>query len=210
MVRPTKAKRKAILKAARTSKKLKFMDDPLIAEQVQAVELRDKWLVERGRAPPETKARMKKAADAEKKLANKQAKAQENAKNKTKAQVLDLMRLATANRRAEEIGSFKNILSDPVDGNESLDNITPTPTLPAIPLSEKSQRANSVCQTNQQTKKSTLQSRVGRLRRSGPRAPTPPLPVQMELIRAGSKRKVQVTQKALENTPSKRMRMATD
>lgn len=71
VVRPTKAKCKAILKVARTSKKLKFMDDPLITEQVQAVELKDKWLVERGWAPPKTKAQIKKATDAEKKLANK-------------------------------------------------------------------------------------------------------------------------------------------
>lgn len=55
VVRPTKAECKAILKAARTSKKLKFIDNLLIAKQVQAVKLRDKWLVERGRAPPETK-----------------------------------------------------------------------------------------------------------------------------------------------------------
>lgn len=151
---------------------------------------------------------MKKAADAKKKLADKQTKAQENAKNKTKAQALDLMRLATANRRAEEIGAFKDMLSDPVDGNESMNNTTST--LPVIPPSEKSKRANSVRQTNQQMKKATLQSRVGRLSRSGPRAPTPPPPVQMKLIRAGSKQKVQITQKALENTPSKWMRMATN
>lgn len=208
MVRPTKAKRKAILKAACNSKKLKFIDNLLIAEQVQAVELRDKWLVERGRAPPETKVQMKKAADAKKKLADKQTKAQENAKNKTKAQALDLMRLTTANRRAEEIGAFKDMLSDPVDGNESMNNTTPT--LLVIPPSEKSKRANSVCQINQQRKKATLQSRVGRLSKSGPRAPTPPPLIQMELIRAGSKQKVQITQKALENTPSKQMRIATN
>lgn len=58
------------------------------------------------------------------------------------------MRLATANRRAKKIKTFKNILFDLADGNESLDNTMPTPTLPAIPTSKKLQRANSIRQTN--------------------------------------------------------------
>ena len=61
------------------------MDNSFIVEQIQAVELRNKWLVESDRAPPKTKVQIKKVANAEKKLADKQAKTQENAKNKTKA-----------------------------------------------------------------------------------------------------------------------------
>ena len=49
------------------------------------------------------------------------------------------MRLAIANRKAEKIRVFKDILSDPVDGIENLvDNTTLTFMLPPIPLSEKS------------------------------------------------------------------------
>lgn len=107
------------------------------------------------------------------------------------------MRLATANRKAEEIGAFKDMFFNPVDENESINNTTPM--LPIIPPSEKSKRANSIRQTNQLTKKATLQSRVRRLSKSGPRALTPPPLVQMELIRAENKQKVQITQKTLEN-----------
>lgn len=71
MVQPNKANRKAIFNAACISKKLKLIDNPLIAKQVLIVELRDKWLVERGQTPHVTKAQMKKTTDAEKKLANK-------------------------------------------------------------------------------------------------------------------------------------------
>ena len=93
------------------------MDDSLIAEQARAIELRDKWLIEKGKAQPETKARMKKVADAEENLIEKQAKAQEKAKSKTKNQ--PLMKLAIANRQAKaEIGTFKDVLSDPIDGDE--------------------------------------------------------------------------------------------
>ena len=100
------------------------------------------------------------------------------------------MRLASIKRRVEEIRAFKDKLFNLVDGNESLDNITLSSILPAIPLSEKSQRENSVHQTNQQTKKSTLQSRVGKLSRSSPRLSTLSPTVQIELIRARSKQKV--------------------
>lgn len=89
---------------------------------------------------------MKKATDAKKKLAEKQVKVQEKAKNKTKTQILEMMKLATTNRREEEIRTFKNILSDLVDGNESLDDTMPTcgPILIIIPLLEKSKQANSI------------------------------------------------------------------
>lgn len=66
------------------------------------------------------------------------------------------MRLATANRKIEEIKAFKDILSDLINGNEGLDNIIPTPTLPPILPSEKSKWVNSIRQTSHQKKKATL------------------------------------------------------
>lgn len=107
IVQPTKAKRKAILKAARTSKKLKYIDNPLVAKQAWAVELRDKWLIEKSKTPPDTKAQMKKAANAERKLIEKQTKGQEKATNKGKNSNMDMMRLALINRQAKaRVGSF--------------------------------------------------------------------------------------------------------
>lgn len=74
MIRPIKAKRKATLKAACTSKKPKFINDLLIAEQERAIELKNKWFVKRRRAPLEMKAQMKKAVDAKKTLVDKEIK----------------------------------------------------------------------------------------------------------------------------------------
>ena len=79
----SKAKRKAMVKALRTSKKLKYMDDSKIAEKACLTILRDKWLITRGKSMPETKAWMKKAAEAEKKKAKKESKVWEKAKKKS-------------------------------------------------------------------------------------------------------------------------------
>lgn len=149
LIRPTKTKRKAILKAARASKKLKYMDDPLVAEEAQAIALRDKWLIKKGNPPLDTKARMKKAADAEKKLAEKQTKAQEKAKAKNLGPS-EMMRLAISNRQAEaEIGSFRAILSDPITDKGSEDE---TVLLPAAPVNSTTllESANSSRQTIKQ------------------------------------------------------------
>lgn len=129
----------AIFKTACTFKKQKFVDDLLIAKQVQAIKLRDKQLIEKDRTPLKTKTQIKKAASGKKNLADKQTKTQENAKNKTKARALNLMRLATANKRVEEIGTFNDIFSNLANRNKSLDNITLTPTLFAILPLEKLQ-----------------------------------------------------------------------
>ena len=72
---PSKAERKATLQALRASKRLKNMDNPLITKEAQIVALRNQWLIARGKANAETKARIKKAAAAEKKLIEKQEKA---------------------------------------------------------------------------------------------------------------------------------------
>ena len=41
LVRPTKTEQKTILKAARASKKLKYIDDSIVAEEAQAIALRN-------------------------------------------------------------------------------------------------------------------------------------------------------------------------
>ena len=52
----SKAKQKAALQALRASKKLKLMDNPLIAKEAQIVALRDQWLLSQGKSNTETKA----------------------------------------------------------------------------------------------------------------------------------------------------------
>lgn len=109
---PPRSERKSALIALRTSKKLKNMDDPILAEEAQMTELRDKLLIGQEKAIPETKALMKKAAAAEKKMVEKQEKA------KAKNQTLEIRQLALINRQAEErLGSFKDILSDSPTGD---------------------------------------------------------------------------------------------
>lgn len=65
---PSAAERKAVLKSFRTSEMLKHMDNPAVAKEARINNLRDKWLLGRGKATPEIKARMRKAAKAEKRL----------------------------------------------------------------------------------------------------------------------------------------------
>lgn len=117
---PSKARRKATLKAFRTSKKLKYMDDPKVAEEARLITLRDEWLIARGKPTPETKARIKRAAEAEKKKAEKENKAREKAKGKSQA--MDIRRLAIINSR-RVVGAFKEILSDPSTGPEASNTI---------------------------------------------------------------------------------------
>lgn len=73
-------------------------------------------------------------------------KVQKKAKNKAKTQTLKIMKLTTTNRRAEDIRTFKDIFSNLVNRNESLDDITlsQSPTLLTISLSEKSKQVNSI------------------------------------------------------------------
>ena len=92
---PSKAQRKATLKALRNSKKLKYMDDPLVAEEARITALRDQWLVAWGKVTPATKAQMKKVADAEKRLAKRQDKGHEKAKAKNRTK--DIRRLVMSN-----------------------------------------------------------------------------------------------------------------
>ena len=227
---PSKAQRKAMLKVLWNSKKLKYMDNPLVAEEARITALRDQWLIARGKATPATKARMKKAADAEKRLAERQDKAHEKAKAKN--QTKDIRRLAMSNSQAMEVGALKEILSDPVTGPEPQDVAATNPAsfysdavfANAASISNKSIQApdaeesptnilTTVRLSINKKKKAISQTLAGCLKSKSllskrARTPTPP-PIAMELIRPG-KRKVRVTANAIENTPSKRMRQVVD
>ena len=148
---------------------------------------------------------MKKAADTEKKLAEKQDKAREKARTKGQTS-LDIRRLAMNNRQAVEVGTFKDILSDPpMATNETDEGENAEKTAPnEVPL--------AVRRTLSDKKKNKAQALASRLiaKGSSSKAPrqsrpqTPP-PVAMELIRPG-KRRVRVPSNAVESTPPKRMR----
>lgn len=75
LIRPIKTKQKAIVKIAWISKKLKYINNLLIVKKAQAIALKDKWPIKKRNLPLNIKARIKKVADAEKKLAKKQTKA---------------------------------------------------------------------------------------------------------------------------------------
>lgn len=64
---PIKAERKSTLAATRTSKKLKGLDDPVLAEESRIIAKRNAWLIDFGKANAAIKAQMKKVADAKKK-----------------------------------------------------------------------------------------------------------------------------------------------
>lgn len=88
----TRSKRKSTLIILWTSKKLKNLDDLVLAEEACIIILQDKWFTKQGKAIPETKIWMKKPAKAEKKMVEKQDKA------KVKSQTLEIRQLALSNR----------------------------------------------------------------------------------------------------------------
>lgn len=92
----SKAKRKATLKALRTSKKLKYMDDPQVAEEARLTTLRDQWLIAHGKPTPGTKARMKKAAEAEKSRPRKRIKLVKKPKVRAELWISEDLQLVTA------------------------------------------------------------------------------------------------------------------
>lgn len=102
-----KAQRKEILKAARASKKAKFMDDLIIAEAARIRALRDQWLLNNNKMNPNLKARLEKAKVAEQRHQAQLDKARKKAQEK--AQINDIRKLAIGNR---QICAFKDILSD--------------------------------------------------------------------------------------------------
>lgn len=205
----SKLERKAALKAARASKKIKYMDDPVVAEAAKITAMRDQWLVQRGKATAETKARLKKAADAEKNEREKADKVKEKSQ-----QQQDIRRLAIINH--QQIGSFRAILSDPRTETASSDPAE-AQTLPSSQTTART--AHQASKAISKAKKKDFVSSMGqrllnRSKKNGDhlsanairatRTPTPPL-AQMELIWPG-KRRVKVRANAVENTPSKQMR----
>lgn len=113
--------------------------------------MRDNWLIKKGNPPPDTQARMKKSADAEKKLAKKQVKTQEKAKTKNLGPS-EIMQLIISNKQVEaEIESFRAILSNPITEERSGEEFIPLSTTlvnSATPLG----LAKSSCQTIQPKK----------------------------------------------------------
>lgn len=73
----SKIKQKATLKAAKVSKKIKFLDHLVVAVTARIIELRDQRLIQQEKANAETKAWIKKAVDAEKKEKKKTDKVRE-------------------------------------------------------------------------------------------------------------------------------------
>lgn len=97
----SRIEQKTALKAARASKKVKFLDDPVVAETAKITVLRDQWLIQQKKVNTETKAWIKKAVDVEKKEKNKADKARE--KNQ---QQEDIKQLVITNYCQADVGSF--------------------------------------------------------------------------------------------------------
>ena len=199
------------------SKKAKGIDDPTTAKIARIADLKDQWLIKRNKiTPPALKAKMKKIKAAKDK---KRAKVKANQdKNCEARQINSTRRFALGNSQIE---SFKDVLSDPLVGPSSNPIQPPTPIRPTMATE---QFIDSMLSANHQSisKKHTAalkqvktmeknrQKRIADANKATasstvPRSQTPP-PVQMELIRPGSKRRVKVTSNAIENTPSKRMK----
>ena len=87
------------------------MDDPIIAQNAQIIAFWDQWLIARDKATSETKAQMKKATKVEKKKAEKEDKARKKTWSKNRS--LNIRRLALNNNQVIEVGTFRDILSDP-------------------------------------------------------------------------------------------------
>lgn len=71
------------------------MDDLKVAEAVYLTTLRDKWLIAHGKPMPETKARIKKSVEAEKKKVEKENNTWQ--KVKRKSQAMEIRRLIISN-----------------------------------------------------------------------------------------------------------------
>lgn len=204
----TKAERNVALQAARASKKAKGMDDPEKAKAVRITDLRDQWLIRRNKITPALKAKMKKMKAAEAKEKAKQD------KNEEKSQLNSIRRLALSN---SQIGTFRDVLSDPPDIPEGPTRFAGLMHSANHQKAAKKQaaaskrastmaknRLNQISEANDAIEATeSIKATKGTKRSARPQ--TPP-PVQMELIRPGSKRRVRLTSNAVENTP-KRMRI---
>lgn len=203
---PSKADRKAALKDFWVSNKIK---DLVVAEEEKMTEERDEWANEKGRASEAAKTRIARRKKNENKLRKKQGlPAKSQGRGKTQA----LGRLTLNNSHSQaQYGTFKAILSDPIipGGDDPSEHQTP--------LASQTSRVLQTAKlsSNERKKAAARMLAANRLkiskrpRPSTPRPSTPPT-TAMELDRPGSKRKVRVTAKGIENTPSKRMHLADD
>ena len=152
-------------------------------------------------------------------MIEKQDKAREKAKSKN--QSIGMRRLALSNSRAVELGTFKDIFSDPAtaplksdetstfSSNQLLDN---DPTLGPVPKTPGTVDGLIAARLKSSEKKKakgkTLSRRLSKEPgRKAPRVPTSSL-VVMELIRPG-KQRVRVPANLVESTPPKRMRQSS-
>lgn len=172
---PFKAEKKTTLKTFRISKKLKYMNNPKVAEEAYLTTLRDKWLIACGKPMPKTKVQMKKAAKVEKKKAKKESKARK--KSKRKSQTIDIRKL-TINNSQKIVKKFKKILSDVLTGfeafNDTISNFSRPETsnnaIPDLPRPDSSSSTpknllgNNARLSNSQKKKATQQTLVERLK----------------------------------------------
>lgn len=77
-----------MLEAVCISKKLKGLDDLVLAKESRMIAMRDAWLVDADKANVAIKTQIKKAADAEKKALEKKEKIKEKEKAKSKEKAL--------------------------------------------------------------------------------------------------------------------------
>lgn len=120
---PSRPERRAMLQAARASKKLQYLDDPVKAAASRLINRRDAWQMQRGKPTPATKLRIKKAADQAKREKKNEQKRLEKAKEKAQANDIRRLAISNANRQAE-IGSYQAILSDPTTEDQEPTNLT--------------------------------------------------------------------------------------
>lgn len=160
----------------------------------------------------ETKGRVKKAVEAEKKLFEKQNKACKQARAKSRNKSSGTRKLALNNSQAIEPSTFKDILSDPLmrDDPQSDDNTSaatnPTQVLESL-IGEILATARLNVSKKKKAKRKTVVDQFSASKGfpKKPRQAPMPSPVAIELIRPG-KRKIRVSVNAVESTPSKRMR----
>lgn len=219
---PLKADRKAILAESRAWKKMKHPDDPVAAEKEKMMKERDDWANGEGCASDAAKAQIIKRKKDEMKLLKQQGLLAMKPHGKAKGKTQALERLALNNSCSQaQYGTFKAILSDLIVETETLDQFHGLLSVNETPLASQTFYVLQTARTarlgsNERKKAATHQLAASRQQKNSKRPrtttsrPSTPPPAAMELNRSGSKRKVRVTAKGVENTPSKRMRLADD
>lgn len=146
---------------------------------------------------------MKKAADAEKKKVEKEDKACK--KTRSKNQSLDIKRLALNNSQAIEVGTFREIFSDPPTALDEPRGNTGEPSTPTAPLEALLTGKRPFSDKKKAKSQALARGLVakGSTKTKTPREPTSPS-VAIELIRPG-KQRVRVPANAVESTLLKRI-----